>query len=98
VLDHFPAWPKETDGVKEVHVNLPKRQVVVWANAKPEFSTKSKGESKDEAWEYMGEYIFWLTYNEVGKIVRIVEFLDSKNSMELLDLFQKARENIAKSG
>ena len=64
----------------------------------PKFRQEAKGkpEEVNEAdWEYVGEYIFILDLDEEGKITRIVEFLDSKNTVRLFALAEKARENLA---
>lgn len=62
----------------------------------PEFRSEVKGKKVNEAdWKYMGEYIFILDMDEDGKIKRIVEFLDSKNTMILLEMMKRARENLA---
>jgi len=92
VLDGFPVT------VKETHVNEAGRQIIIWATAVPKFRQEAKGkpEEVNEAdWEYVGEYIFILDLDEEGKITRIVEFLDSKNTVRLFALAEKARENLA---
>ncbi|KAL6885706.1 hypothetical protein GGI43DRAFT_426583 [Trichoderma evansii] len=64
----------------EIHVNLTKRQVIIWANAVPKFREEVKGlkEGDDgKEWNYVGELIFILDLDKSGKISRIVEFLDS---------------------
>lgn len=88
ILNHFPVT------AKEIHVNEPKRQVVIWATAIPEFKEEAKGNSDASEWDYMGEYIFILDMDEEGKIVRIVEFLDSLATARLRELMNKARENL----
>lgn len=70
------------------------KQITIWATSVPEFKNEVKGKSEDSNWEYMGEYIFILNINEEGKIERIVEFLDSKNTTRLLEMVKQARENL----
>ncbi|PHH92156.1 hypothetical protein CDD83_8639 [Cordyceps sp. RAO-2017] len=55
--------------------------VVVWATGRPQF----RDELKDfevytkEQWDYVGEFIFFLTMDETGeKIVHVEEFIDSR--------------------
>jgi hypothetical protein len=90
ILAHFPVT------AKEINVNEAGKQVTIWATGVPEFRSEVKGEDVNEAdWKYMGEYIFILDIDEEGKIKRIVEFLDSKNTMVLLEMLKRARENLA---
>ncbi|PSN69339.1 hypothetical protein BS50DRAFT_619966 [Corynespora cassiicola Philippines] len=90
IMDSFPIM------AKEVNINEPGRQVVIWAAGSPVFGEKAKGkDSSDEEWAYTGEYIFILDFDESGKkIKRIVEFLDSKNTEILREMMAKARANI----
>lgn len=89
ILDHFPVIPKE------VNVNEAGRQVVIWATAKPYFKDVAKGENPVEGdWDYTGEYIFMLNFDENGKVVRIVEFLDSLATERLKAMAVKARANL----
>ncbi|KAF2707612.1 hypothetical protein K504DRAFT_458108 [Pleomassaria siparia CBS 279.74] len=96
VLAHFPVT------AKEMFVNEAGRQVTIWATGVPEFREEAKGGDDDDDdddgggdWDYVGEYIFILDVDERGKIKRIIEFLDSKNTMVLLGMVRKARENVA---
>lgn len=71
-------------------------QVTVWATSQTIFrdDVRDDGISKKE-WEYEGEYIFLLSMDETGeKIVRTVEFLDSKGTVDKLGaLMKRANEN-----
>ena len=89
ILDGFPVIPKE------IHVNDAGRQVVIWATAKPYFKDVAKGEKPVEAdWDYAGEYIFMLDFDESGKVTRILEFLDSLATEKLKSMAAKARANL----
>ncbi|KAF2149686.1 hypothetical protein K461DRAFT_282075 [Myriangium duriaei CBS 260.36] len=91
VLDSFPVT------TKEIHINLPKRQAIIWATAIPKFRTEVKEPKKDGGddteWNEVGEYIFLLDMDEQGKITRIVEFLDSLVTERVRKLMVKAWEN-----
>jgi hypothetical protein len=89
ILAHFPVT------AKEINLNEAGKQITIWATGVPEFKSEVKGSSEDGDWEYMGEYIFILDLDEKGKIKRIVEFLDSKNTMVLLEMVEKAKANLA---
>jgi ketosteroid isomerase-like protein len=52
------------------------------------------GNEKD--WDFTGEYIFILDVNEDGKIVRILEFLDSLVTERFMGLMVRAKENLEK--
>jgi hypothetical protein len=88
VLDQFPV------SSKEVYVNLAGRQITIWANSRPGFKREALQNSAEADWEYTGEYIFILDMSEEGKIVKILEFLDSLGTERLRILFKRARENI----
>ena len=92
VLDHFPVI------AKEIYINEAGRQATIWATATPEFKKEAMGSESKEAWDYTGEYIFILDVNEDGKIVRILEFLDSLGTEKLRGMVVKARENVGKAG
>jgi ketosteroid isomerase-like protein len=77
---------------KEIHTSESNRQITIWANGKPYF--RKEVMSEGEEWDYTGEYIFILDLNEEGKIVRIVEFLDSLATERLRGLMVKARKNL----
>jgi uncharacterized radical SAM superfamily Fe-S cluster-containing enzyme len=55
------------------------------------------GGEEVERWRYKGEYMFMLWMDESGeKVVRVVEFLDSKGTADvLMPLMRRARENRA---
>jgi hypothetical protein len=89
VLAHFPAT------AKEIHINEASRQITIWATAKAEFKKEAMdGDEKD--WDLTGEYIFILDVNEDGKIVRILEFLDSLVTERFMGLMVRAKENLEK--
>ncbi|KAH8893941.1 hypothetical protein GQ53DRAFT_745349 [Thozetella sp. PMI_491] len=92
VMTGFPVTGKEY--IESESSN----QVIVWATAQAEFRDDVRDGEPAEYWGYHGEYIFIITLDETGeKIVRIVEFLDSKATVEgLMALMQKANENKAK--
>lgn len=83
---------------KEININEAQRQIVIWANGKPEFRQEAMGSDAKDEWDYTGEYIFILNLNGEGKIERIVEFLDSLATMRLLGLMKKARTNVGIGG
>jgi ketosteroid isomerase-like protein len=56
------------------------------------------GGDSAEKWEYVGEYIFILDFNEDRKIVRILEFLDSLATERLRGMMNRAKENVGQSG
>ncbi|KAF2228798.1 hypothetical protein EV356DRAFT_457025 [Viridothelium virens] len=90
IITSFPVT------AKEIHVNVPKRQVIIWANAVPKFREEVKGlkEGDDgKEWDYVGEFMFFLSMNEEGKISRIVEFLDSLATERARGLMVRAWEN-----
>jgi hypothetical protein len=71
-------------------------QVTVWATSRTIFRDDVKDDGIEEKeWVYEGEYIFIFTMDESGeKIVRTVEFLDSKGTVEKLGvLMKRANEN-----
>lgn len=51
-----------------------------------------------EEWEYTGEYIFILDVDARGKIVGILEFLDSLATERLRGLMVRMRENVGRVG
>ena len=71
---------------------------------------KGEGKGKEEGgmeddWAYTGEYMFLLSFEDgeggedrdggkLKRIERVVEFVDSKGTMRLLSLMQKAKENL----
>lgn len=90
VMNHCPIT------AKEVQVNTASRQVTIWATSKPGF--KAAAMDDKENWDHTGEYVFLLDYDEVGKLVRIVEFLDSLATERLRGLIVVARKNIGLGG
>ncbi|KAI8295487.1 hypothetical protein K4K56_012123 [Colletotrichum sp. SAR 10_98] len=81
---------------KEIHVNVPKRQVLIWATAVAEFKDEVKGLKEGEdgtEWDYVGEYMFFLTVDEEGRISRVVEFVDSLGTKRVWGLMSRAWEN-----
>ncbi|KAF4813620.1 hypothetical protein CGCSCA5_v008273 [Colletotrichum siamense] len=81
---------------KEIHVNVPKRQVLIWATAVAEFKDEVKGLKEGEngtEWDYVGEYMFFLTVDKERKISRVVEFVDSLGTKRVWGLMSRAWEN-----
>ena len=92
VLAGFPVHPKE------IFENEEKRQVTIWATSLAVFrdDVKDAGLS-DEEWGYRGEYIFIFTMDESQeKIIRVLEFVDSKGTDRLRVLMARARANMEK--
>lgn len=57
------------------------------------------GGLSDEEWSYRGEYIFIFTMDESQeKIIRVLEFVDSKGTDRLRGLMARARANLEKKG
>ncbi|KAI1263941.1 hypothetical protein F5Y18DRAFT_91729 [Xylariaceae sp. FL1019] len=86
---------------KEMHINVAKAQVVIWATAVPNFREEAKDPGtggEDEAPGWTGEYMFLLDMNEDGKISRIVEFLDSLATSNAQTLLSKAFANVGAAG
>ncbi|KAJ5613199.1 hypothetical protein N7510_006393 [Penicillium lagena] len=95
VLAGFPVYPKE------IWENEGLGQVTIWATSETIFHEKAKGDNASvDDWKFQGEYIFILTMDESQeKVVRVVEFLDSKATERLRELMAKARKNLnAKKG
>ncbi|KAF2627059.1 hypothetical protein BU25DRAFT_491575 [Macroventuria anomochaeta] len=63
----------------------------------PEFRKEVVDGGKEE-WEHTGEYIFVLDVNEEGKIRRVLEFLDSKETERLRGLMGRARRKLEEGG
>ncbi|KAK2757754.1 hypothetical protein CKAH01_17001 [Colletotrichum kahawae] len=90
IMNSFPVT------AKEIHVNVPKRQVLIWATAVAEFKDEVKGLKEGEdgtEWDYVGEYMFFLTVDEEGRISRVVEFVDSLGTKRVWGLMSRAWEN-----
>jgi hypothetical protein len=92
LLQRFVVTPNE------IHVNEAGRQVTIWATRKPEFKPEAMANGPKEEWDYTGEYIFILDADKDGKIVRILEFLDSLATTRLRGLMVRAKENMGLAG
>lgn len=91
VMTGFPVRAKEY--IESESSN----QVTVWATARPRFREEVlAGEEDREKWEFEGEYVFMFWMDETGgKIVRTVEFLDSKGTeYGLRPLLKRANEKM----
>ncbi|KAH8697047.1 hypothetical protein BGW36DRAFT_377840 [Talaromyces proteolyticus] len=90
IMSGFPVMAKE-------YIQSESRnQVVVWATSQAIFRDEVKDDTiLEKDWMYEGEYMFILSMDETGeKIVRGVEFLDSKATIDtLLGLMKRAQEN-----
>jgi hypothetical protein len=98
ILDHYARVRNVLSGfpmtAKEYFESEGSNAVTVWATGVPEFREDVK--DKDEDWGYQGEYIYLLSMDQSGeKITRIVEFLDSKATVEKLSgLMERAGKNL----
>ncbi len=93
IMSGFPVTAKEY--IESESSN----QVVVWATSQAHFRDEVKDDgipAKD--WMYEGEYVFILSMDRTGeKVVRAVEFLDSKATLDkLVGLMKRAQENSEK--
>lgn len=91
VMKGFPVYPKEY--VESEASN----QVTVWATSRVLWRDEVVGEGEEERkkWEFEGEYVFMFWMNESGeKIVRTVEFLDSKGTEAVRPLLKIANEKM----
>lgn len=81
---------------KEILENEGLGQVTIWATSETIFHEKTKGDNVSaDDWKFQGECIFILTMDESQeKVVRIVEFLDSKATERLKELMARARKNL----
>lgn len=73
-------------------------QVVVWATSQAIFhdNVMDDGIAQDD-WKYTGEYVMMITMDESGgKIVEILEFVDSLSVAKLVELSQRATLNLQK--
>lgn len=107
IISRFPVTAKEirincgldqTTNKADNNGN-PNAQITIWATGQPEFREEVKrGQGKEEEevnWEVINEYIFILDVDvETGKIVRVLEFLDSAQTEKLRALVRRARENL----
>jgi hypothetical protein len=87
ILSVFPTT------AKEIHINEAGRQITLWATSKPEFRKEVMDGDVSE-WDYTGEYIYMLDVDEDGKIVRVLEFLDSKTTERLSMMMARAKRNL----
>jgi hypothetical protein len=87
ILSAFPV------SAKEIHINEPTRQITIWATGKPQFKPEVMDGEISE-WEYEGEYIFILDVDGEGRIVRVLEFLDSLATERLRGLMGRAKRNV----
>ncbi|KAJ4402470.1 hypothetical protein N0V91_007184 [Didymella pomorum] len=88
----FRVDAKET----HVHTTAAGGQVTIWATGTPMFREEVMDGEEGE-WKYTGEYIFILDVDEEGKIVRVLEFLDSAGTAHLRGLMVRARRNLGTS-
>lgn len=92
IMAGFPVYAREY--VESEASN----QVTVWATSRARFRDEVMGDEEQERkkWEFEGEYIFMFWMDETGdKIVRTVEFLDSKGSeYGLRPLLKRANEKM----
>lgn len=90
VMKGFPVHAKEY--VESEASN----QVTVWATSRAQFREEVVGDEERKKWEFEGEYIFMFWVDETGeKIVRTVEFLDSKGTeYGMRPLLKRANEKM----
>ncbi|KAH7320621.1 hypothetical protein B0I35DRAFT_427483 [Stachybotrys elegans] len=70
--------------------------VTIWASGQLKFRDELMDEQGD--WDCPGEYMFILFMDETGeKIVKTIEFVDSKAADRTLELFTRAGENLSKA-
>jgi len=98
-------WAAHLDSLKDVLSEFPVtateifksgNQIVIHAMSEAIFREEVKDEGAK--WEYRGEYVFVLFFEEGGKIERIFEFLDSKLVEEVRVLMGRAKKNLAARG
>ena len=90
ILSTFPVE------AKEIFEHEGSTQVTVWATSNAVFREEAKDAELGLDWNYQGEYIFVLVFNESGdKIERILEFLDSKKVLDFQAQLKRARANVA---
>jgi len=93
--------------VKEMIDNPTANQVLIWTTASPVWLPEAMESDVDEMWNYMGEYIFLLSFEEgqsgddgdggtFKRVERIVEFVDSKGTARLQGLMKKGRDYVAR--
>ena len=86
IIKSFPVTPKE------VIESESDNSVVVWATSRPYFYPEfMDGDDKD--WDYQGEYIFVLSFEQTGeRIERVLEFLDSAATQRMRGLVARAKK------
>ncbi|KAK0610567.1 hypothetical protein B0T17DRAFT_544924 [Bombardia bombarda] len=84
---------------KEYIDSAEENKVTVWTTGKAIFRDDVKDDGlTPEEWDFRGEYIFLLTFNEAGKIKKVVEFLDSQSTAaKLHPLIKRAVGNKQKA-
>jgi len=105
------AFAKHTSSLQNIMIGFPVtiietiesekgNQVVMWVTADALFREEVKDkEILEEEWKYRGEYVFMFTMDaSEEKVVKVVEFLDSKKTEELRVLIKRAVRNKTKSG
>lgn len=86
--------------IKESIDSESRKAVTVWTTARASFHDELKDDSMPpEDWVHHGEYMFLFYLNEDGdKIVKTIEFIDSKATMEkLLVIVTKASKKLESS-
>lgn len=91
ILDGFPVYPKG-----DISVNEGQNEATVWATSEAHFRPEAMDDGISmEEWLYHGEYIFILTTDESQeKVVKVLEFVDSKGTERLRELTARARANL----
>jgi ketosteroid isomerase-like protein len=69
--------------------------VVVHALSDLRFREEVTSGDEGVEWKYRGEYMFVVDFDAEGKVVRVIEFLDSKAVGEALGLAGRGREILA---
>lgn len=95
IKNMFKAYPMT---IKEIIESESSNAVTVWTSSHMTFQDEVKDEgTPEEEWQFNGEYMYLFYFNETGdKIVRTMEFLDSKAAADkLLPLVAKAQANLA---
>ncbi|KAL9564790.1 hypothetical protein ACKAV7_011242 [Fusarium commune] len=82
-----------TATVKQMWPNPSLRQVLVWADSETNFHRHLRDSDDDKEWTKRGEYMFLMTMNESGgRIMDVLEFVDSKATEEIVGLVARALE------
>ncbi|KAI3401954.1 hypothetical protein diail_6514 [Diaporthe ilicicola] len=102
-LEHNAALRRIMAGfpvrVKEYVESEASNQVTVWATARALFREEVLADEVREEWDYEGEYVFMFWMDKTGeKILRTVEFLDSKATEGLRPLLNRANEKTQTRG